>query len=359
MLLDPQIQADAKIDRLREWIATSQTCIFGRLAAGRPDLTSFCLLNEEVLRGSDSDIQKTIQSARLEWKEAARQGYKSAFIIVAASTRIYHARPDDNLKELALRLFNLYLDEHEVIKPDRTYLDNVSLDGLPGDGDRLVFGVGANFFSSAGDRRWWHDHRFPSGMAFSMNSPGHMAKAGEQRLRFLQGVVAAAGLNAAGVAGNDRTVRGLLASIQRLQRKIATYQRTNVCSLPDVLRFAMLTIRNASAENRPEVTPKWSKATFLARRDDDTECPFESIDEVAHLRNYDFSKYVGLYHTDHSIPSDYFRSLDETPPAGLIPFVLDFSYIYEKGTEAYKQMSAGIEKGRSRSTRVRRKERSR
>ena len=358
-LLNGALDLQAKVDRLKAWIAESQTCIFGRLAAGRPDLISFCLLNEAVLASSDSDIQRTIQNARLEWKEAARQGYKSAFIIVAASERIYRARPDDNLKQLALRLFNLYLDEYEVIEPDRTYLDSVSLNELSGGGRSVVFGVGANFFSSSGDRRWWHDHRFPGGIAFSMNSPGHMAKAGEQRLSIHQGLLAAIEGNRDGMPEDehDRSVRSLLARIRRLEREIAGMQKTKVCSLPDVLRFAMLTIRNASQEIRPEVRPKWNKATFLARRDNDTECPLGVIDQNPHLRNYDFSKYVGLYHTDHSIPSDYFLSLDERPPADLIPFVLDFSYIYEKGTEAYKRMSLGIETGGGRGSAARRRRR--
>ena len=39
--------------------------------------------------------------------------------------------------------------------------------------------AGVNYFCAQGDRRWWHDHRIPGGMALSVNSVGHLAKAGK------------------------------------------------------------------------------------------------------------------------------------------------------------------------------------
>ena len=39
---------------------------------------------------------------------------------------------------------------------------------------KFVFSI--DFFATAGDRRWWHDHRIPGGIAFTANSLGHMAK---------------------------------------------------------------------------------------------------------------------------------------------------------------------------------------
>ena len=36
-----------------------------------------------------------------------------------------------------------------------------------------------NYFSAQGDKRWWQDHRFPAGLAFSVNSVGHMVKSGK------------------------------------------------------------------------------------------------------------------------------------------------------------------------------------
>jgi hypothetical protein len=33
-----------------------------------------------------------------------------------------------------------------------------------------------DFFACAGDGRWWHDHRFPGGIAYTANSTGHMMR---------------------------------------------------------------------------------------------------------------------------------------------------------------------------------------
>src|SRR2546423_14958970 len=38
--------------------------------------------------------------------------------------------------------------------------------------------AGVNYFCAQGDRRWWQDHRIPGGMAFSVNSGGHLVKSG-------------------------------------------------------------------------------------------------------------------------------------------------------------------------------------
>jgi hypothetical protein len=36
------------------------------------------------------------------------------------------------------------------------------------------FQFNIDFFAAAGDGSWWHDHRFPGGIAFTANAPGHM-----------------------------------------------------------------------------------------------------------------------------------------------------------------------------------------
>jgi hypothetical protein len=38
--------------------------------------------------------------------------------------------------------------------------------------------AGVNYFCAQGDKRWWQDHRIPGGMAFSVNSVGHLVKSG-------------------------------------------------------------------------------------------------------------------------------------------------------------------------------------
>lgn len=329
ILLDQNVAEVHKLDSLRHWLATQQPCVFGRLAASQADLISFCLLGETELSGHDAHIQSKIEAARNSWKQDALEGRKSAFIIVAAAQRIYHARPNAALRDLAVRLLSLYLSEERNIRVDTAYQDSVSLLDYPATGGARTFGVGVNFFGSQGDRRWWHDHRFPAGIAFSMNSPGHMAHAGEQRKIFLESIRAASEKAGATVA----RVRELSAELNRLKR-------TSVTSLPQVLKFAMITIRQASQQPDHESPPFWEPATSLARRDHDVPCPFIELAKDNQLGEFDFSKYLGWYHTDHTIPSDYFRE-DVQRPTDLRQFVLDFSYIHDRSLEAYQSMSAG------------------
>lgn len=38
------------------------------------------------------------------------------------------------------------------------------------------FRFNLDFFAAAGDGTWWHDHRFPGGVAFTANATGHMKR---------------------------------------------------------------------------------------------------------------------------------------------------------------------------------------
>src|SRR5690242_9406747 len=68
-----QILDDSKSDEeistsLREWLEDNQPCLFGRMAAGKLDLLSFCILTERDLCRSDARIKAKIERARLLWK---------------------------------------------------------------------------------------------------------------------------------------------------------------------------------------------------------------------------------------------------------------------------------------------------
>jgi len=70
---------------------------------------------------------------------------------------------------LAKRLCFLYLRE-EIVE-DEIYTDRLTLEipENPGKASRnpcFEWRVGVNFFAPAGDKRWWHDHRIPGGLAF-------------------------------------------------------------------------------------------------------------------------------------------------------------------------------------------------
>src|SRR6266498_3609476 len=76
----------------------------------------------------------------------------------------------------ALRLCSLYLLQDIV--PDQIFHDELWLEKPGRDGTTWQWLAGVNYFCAQGDKRWWEDHRIPGGMAFSVNSVGHMVKSG-------------------------------------------------------------------------------------------------------------------------------------------------------------------------------------
>src|SRR5262249_29187723 len=122
-----------------------------------------------------------IQQSRTDWGRRAVSGESHGFLIVAVSPTIAFARPGLALRDLALKLCQLYLGGAalDAILHDRLIL------AIGRDGEEITewrsWPVGVNYFSAQADGRWWHDHRIPGGMAFSMNSVGHMARAKVER----------------------------------------------------------------------------------------------------------------------------------------------------------------------------------
>ena len=160
---------------INDWLQHHQPCLFGRIAA-RQSLLAYSVLTSDDLSQPDEHIRDEIQKARMLWTRSAFEGRKSGFIIAAISPELTYATPNRTLLKIARRLCSLYLLED--IEPDVIYLDEVFLE-KPGP-SRLTWrwSAGVNFFSAQGDLRWWHDHRFPGGIAFSVNSVGHMVKSG-------------------------------------------------------------------------------------------------------------------------------------------------------------------------------------
>jgi hypothetical protein len=278
---------------LRGWIRTQQPCLFGRIAAKR-DAITFCLIPEEMLFDDEGQIKKHIQKERLEWTRAGFEGKSSNFVIAVLSSKLALATPDESVKQIALRLCTLYLNE--PIEPDRIYLDRLYLEqpGLQTAAWEWVAGV--NYFSAQGDGRWWQDHRFPAGVAFSVNSVGHMVRSGK-----------------------------LAAALHDLEEIMGTalpdYKVPNVGSLEKALELAMGTINKASESLS-------GRATFLVPRPrvkkGRPECPVELPDS---LSAFDYCGYEGFYHTDYTVPSEYFRP-DVNRPGDARPFQLDFTYLF-------------------------------
>jgi hypothetical protein len=282
------------IAELNTWIEKYQPCLFGKIAAKRNAIT-YCLIRENTLDRSDAEIKEEIETARLRWTKAGFEGKSSNFIIVLLSRRLALATPNEIVKKIALRVCSLYL--RQDIKPDRIYLDHIYLERPLPKQAAWEWCAGVNYFAANGDGRWWQDHRFPAGIAFSINSVGHMVKSGvlSQALRGFD--------EAMGTADEQ-------------------FREPKVDSLPKALRLAMGTIHNSSDANS-------GKATFLrplprTSRNRPT-CPVEL---PPFLADKDYCSYSGFYHTDYTVPSEYFLP-DVLRPPEYKPRALDFTYLFD------------------------------
>jgi hypothetical protein len=297
------------------WLEKHQPCLFGRIAA-KLRLISFCFLTDSDLAQSDDAIQEMIQHQRTAWTREGYRGAKSAFVLLAISERIANAAPSPVMKEIAKKLCSLYLlDECE---PDRILYDDIFLE-KPGNA-RVTWKwkTGVNYFSAQGDKRWWADHRIAGGMAFSVNSVGHMVKSG--RLKQLM-----ENLNAElGVSDEE-------------------WSASRVDSLPKALVLAMKTIANAA----PTVSGKATELLPAQPIDSEIKCPVELPPD---LKGKSHCVYRGHYHTDYSIPSEYFVP-DSARPKETPEHRLDFTYMFDDRTAnpAHTTMGQG-QRARGRTT---------
>jgi hypothetical protein len=295
---------------VRQWLHRFQPCLFGRIAA-KLGLIHFCILDEHDLSQPDDRIRERIQSERSLWTKEAFEGKKSGFVILAISSKLTNAAPDEAMKQFAQRLCALYLLE-EQIEPDKIYFDEIFLE-KPGM-QRVVWKwlTGINVFSANADRRWWQDHRIPGGLGFSVNSVGHLVKSG---------------LMSRAMEQFDAIV-GEPAELPNV---------TKVDSLSRALEFAMRTIFGASdaaSGKATELIPLPSDPQLLPV----PKCPAEL---PSFLRDKNYCVYRGYYHTDVTIPSDYFRP-DVTRPESIAPFNLDFTYLFRTDVDNPAHITMGI-----------------
>jgi len=292
---------------LNDWVRHYQPCLFGRIAAKEAAIT-YCLVNEDELCGSEVKLKDHIQNARLRWSRAGFAGKSSNFIIAVLSKRLALAVPDKTVKAIATRLCSRYLQV--PIESDRIYLDEIWLRQKASEEAVWEWLAGVNYFSAQGDGRWWQDHRFPAGIAFSANSIGHMVKSG-------------------------RLARAMRDLEEIMGTTSPEFKTPNVHSLEQALGIAMATIHRAS--EGPS-----GKATWLLPVEGgstDRKCPVEIPKQ---LWEFDCSRYQGFYHTDFTIPSEYFRP-DVLRPDDASRLDLDFTYLYHKDLENpdYDRMGEG------------------
>ncbi|HKQ37990.1 MAG TPA: hypothetical protein VJ063_07925, partial [Verrucomicrobiae bacterium] len=107
--------------------------------------------------------------------------------------------------------------------------------------------------------------------------------------------------------------------------------KLGVDSLASALKFAMLTITGA------QQTPS-GPATCLRRLDQQAYDTLTPKCPIPHplppkLKNMDYKAYLGWYHTDHTIPSDYFRPDVKRPEDVKVKEDLDFTYLFDDSIE--------------------------
>ena len=307
VLFDPASSRDEMAEALAVWLGDSQPCLFGRMEA-RQRRFAFCILTENDLERSDQHIRARIQADRADWRDQARSGTTHGFLIVAVAERIAYARPCFALQELATTLCRLYLNRGE---PDTIHHDELILE-IP-DNERIAerrrWKVGVNYFSAQADGRWWSDHRIPGGMAFSMNSVGHMARTRAEQALAKSGAPA----------------------IAEVARKRLVYW---------ALPTAMRTIGPNPTDG---VRGTWlvEHGTF----DQDVEPPTFEMRErwFKELAAYSHNGYHGRYHTDETIPSDYFNEgLWKLEEIGQREDLL-FTYLHSLSDADYEAMGIGEE----------------
>jgi len=165
--LAPGVSDERVAAVLSDWLSQHQPCLFGRIAA-KKGLIHYCFLREDDLLASDEVVSHKIHQSRLEWIRRGWKGEASAFILAVLSPTLANATPGEAVQEIARRIGFLYLLRE--IQTDQIYLDEIFLE-LPGRQHTCWKWVaGVNYFSAQADKRWWQDHRIPTGIAFSVNS---------------------------------------------------------------------------------------------------------------------------------------------------------------------------------------------
>ena len=264
----------------------------------------YCILTENDLEGSDQELKRVVQQYRRVWKRMALTGATHGFLIVVVSKRIAFARPTPTLLALAHKICELYLGESHA---DMIQLDEVMLSDKEIGGTARKWKVGVNYFSAQGDGRWWQDHSMPGGLAFSMNSVGHMARTRVERMARKNSAV----------------------DLSQAPREQLVYW---------ALPAAMKTI------GPPQVGGK--RGTWLAERgqcSEDREPPSFEVRQryFGELANYSEHRYRGLYHTDQSIPSSYFDDGLWRKEDLAVRDDLYFTYLHTLADADYESMGIG------------------
>jgi hypothetical protein len=176
----------ARVAQLRAWLAAHQPCVFGRLAMRGKDVRGLrmdvCLVDEDDRAAGPDAVVERVRTARLEWKDAAAAGLSSGFVVWLVDEELATAEPSAELSRVVRELAGLCYPEWAPVEEDVVYTEAVPL--RLADGRVGLFKASVQLFLSAAHRHANHDRRFPGGVAFVVNGPGHYGVAAAQRKLF-------------------------------------------------------------------------------------------------------------------------------------------------------------------------------
>jgi hypothetical protein len=283
VLFHPYARDDERQLAIRGWFARHQPCVFGQVAA-KADSLYIAIITDSLLKEGEDAVRERLKLEKDTWKQWSLEAKgRHGFVVVFASPQLHYAAPNHALRDVSRYLRDLFVEVGQKdpagndICYESLYLRNPETSGF------VQFRVILDYFASAGDKRWWHDHRFPGGVAFTLNSLGHMVRTKEWYEQLKNPVEWAA-------------------------------------------RMAMLTISNAYDH------PKFGKATQLLDLKEGKpmkshECPFAKPESLsAQIKGKDWTTYSGSHHTDHSIREEFFDQRD-LPNRDRGEYLLDFMYL--------------------------------
>lgn len=230
---------------------------------------------------------------------------------MAVSQTIALARPGPELHRLALKICELYLGKavSDEILHDSLLLDIAGNGGEPH--ELRSWKVGVNYFSAQGDGRWWHDHRIPGGISFSMNSVGHMART---------------------MAERELTKRAEFPNqVVDVPREKLVYwalpkaMKTIGPQCPDGVRGTWLAPHGCFEEDREPPTYEQRQRHF------------------GDLAAFSPNRYKGFYHTDHTVPTAYFDETLWKREDLIVRDDLYFTYLHDLRDMDYLSMGLGLD----------------
>jgi hypothetical protein len=267
------------------------------------------LTEKAISTWTEQEIAEKIAAEKQLWKQrAAFEPLRGAhsFVLVVASPHVALAAPDRHLRAFSDRI--LELTGWDIHRRGASRANPVTSDFLylkhPSDGGFYGFRFNVDYFACAGDGRWWHDHRFPGGIAFTANSTGHMIAAREWYQGKDQGKAWA-------------------------------------------LKQAMLTINNAMPTRKTESreASEQGRVTWLRSLDPegkplvkDSGCPLAKMPTI--LEGKDWTRYEGVLHTDHAVREEFFLDREIAPTASK-PYLMDFTYLYDERQADFVEFTGG------------------